>query len=122
MATAEIIAALPHLRKPPGENREAFLLAEIRNTICQVYAESAGSPYYAGVVGKPLPTPLFYRFKLAGGYAETKSGYRRVMVADLKQERIRAELDERIGTLLQKPDRGKYTPSVGQHQARNCPT
>lgn len=83
-------------------NWGAFLLAEIRNTICQVYAESAGSPYYAGVVGKPLPTPLFYRFKLAGGYAQTKNGYRRVMVADMKQERIRAELDERIGTLLQK--------------------
>lgn len=78
------------------------MLSKIRNTICQVYAESAGSPYFAGVIGKPLPTPLFYRFKLAGGYAQTKTGYRRVMVADMKQERIRAELDERIGTLLQK--------------------
>ena len=76
-------------------------IRQIRDTICQVYSEAAGSPLYAGVVGKPLPTPLFYRFKLAGGYAQTKTGYRRVMVADLKQERIRAELDERIGTMLQ---------------------
>lgn len=78
------------------------MLSQIRDTICQVYAESSGSVYFAGVTGKPLPTPLFYRFKLAGGYATTKTGYRRVLVADMKQERIRAELDERIGVLLKK--------------------
>lgn len=78
------------------------MLSQIRNTICQVYAESAGTPLFAGVVGKSLVTPLDMRFRLAGGYAQTKAGYRRVLVADMKQERIRAELDERIGTLLQK--------------------
>lgn len=79
-----------------------YLLSKIRNEINRAYAESAGNPYFAGVVGKSLVTPLDMRFRLVGGYAQTKTGYRRVLVQDMKQERIRAELDERIGTLLQR--------------------
>lgn len=78
------------------------MLTQIRQTINRTFAEATGNPAFAGVVGKPLVTPLDYRFRLACGYVPQRNGYRRTLVQDIRQERYRLELEERIGTLLAK--------------------
>lgn len=54
------------------------------------------------MTGKPLATPLFTRFRLQTGYVPQRNGWRRALVADVEQERYRKELDERLGTILQR--------------------
>ena len=76
-------------------------VARIANEITRTFAEATGNPAFAGVIGKPLPTPLDVRFRIAGGYTQTKNGWRRVLVSDIQKEAIRLELDERIGAIVQ---------------------
>lgn len=75
------------------------MFQQVKNLTNKTIWQFTGNPAFARAVGKPLVSPLDIRLRIKTG-AHTNG--KRVAVADVLNERLRLELDSRIGGYLQR--------------------